>query len=227
MSVIALLLITSIGYWIAYKTYGRFLATRIFKLSSEHKTPSRTLDDGHDFVPTRKEVLFGHHFTSIAGTGPIVGPTIGVIWGWGPALIWVFFGSIFMGAVHDFSTLVMSMRHDGKSISEITAELISPRVRLLFFWVVFLALWIVIAIFGLVIAVIFHQFREAVFPIWMEIPIAMAVGHAIYQRGVNLHVATFFGLIAMCLTVFAGHFLPLRCPLFSRFRRLVCGRCCC
>ena len=130
------------------------------------------------FIPptSEKQVMFGHHFTSIAGTGPIVGPAIAVIWGWGPALLWVFFGSIFMGAVHDFSTLVISMRNQGKSIADISRIYVNDRVRVMFFIIVFLALLIVIAIFGLVIALIFAQFPESVLAVWLEIPIAMALG---------------------------------------------------
>ena len=90
------------GFLIAYHTYGRWLAQRIFRLDPSAPVPSRQLRDDVDFVPTRKEVIFGHHFTSIAGTGPIVGPAIAVFWGWLPALLWVLFGCIFIGAVHDF-----------------------------------------------------------------------------------------------------------------------------
>jgi len=102
-----------VGYVLAYHTYGKFLARRIFQIDDGRPTPARTLRDGVDYVPTKAEVLFGHHFTSIAGTGPIVGPAIAIIWGWVPALVWVLLGSIFMGAVHDFSAIVISARHGG------------------------------------------------------------------------------------------------------------------
>ena len=90
-------------------------------------------------VPANKEVLFGHHFTSIAGLGPIIGPAIAVIWGWVPAVIWIVAGSIFMGAVHDFGSLVISMRARGRSIGDVTADLINPRVRTLFMIIIFLS----------------------------------------------------------------------------------------
>ena len=128
--------------------------------------PSVELKDGVDYVPARKGIIFGHHFTSIAGTGPIVGPAIGIIWGWLPAVLWVFLGSIFMGAVHDFGSLVVSMRNEGKSISEVAAKYINMRVRFIFFAVVFLSLLIVIAIFGVVIAAVFTTFPSAVIPVW-------------------------------------------------------------
>ncbi len=121
------------GYILAYHTYGKFLANRIFKINPKADVPSSQLNDGVDYVPTRRGVVFGHHFTSIAGTGPIVGPAIGIIWGWVPAVVWICFGSIFMGAVHDFGALIISLRNQGHSLSEIAAKYINRRVRFLFF----------------------------------------------------------------------------------------------
>ena len=168
-----------IAYLVAYNTYGRFLARKIFQLNPDAQVPSRQMNDGVDYVPTPKGIIFGHHFTSIAGTGPIVGPAIGIIWGWLPAILWILLGSIFMGAVHDFGALIVSMRNEGKSISEIAARYINPRVRFLFFAVVFLSLLIVIAIFGMVIAIVFAQFPSSVIPVWTQIPIAIALGYAV------------------------------------------------
>ncbi|MFT7304697.1 MAG: carbon starvation protein, partial [Akkermansiaceae bacterium] len=102
-------------YLIAYHTYGKWLGQKLFRLDPSAKVPSIELEDGVDFVPSDKKVVFGHHFTSIAGTGPIVGPAVAVIWGWVPALIWVLFGSILIGAVHDFGALVISVRNKGQT----------------------------------------------------------------------------------------------------------------
>jgi len=176
MDTLLLMLICGCGYVIAYHTYGRFLARRIFKLDRNAHVPSVELKDGIDYVPARKGIIFGHHFTSIAGTGPIVGPAIGIIWGWLPAILWVFLGSIFMGAVHDFGALVVSMRNEGKSISEVAARYINRRVRFIFFAVVFLSLLIVIAIFGVVIAAVFTLYPASVLPVWVQIPIAIMLG---------------------------------------------------
>ncbi|HUU93876.1 MAG TPA: carbon starvation CstA family protein, partial [Phycisphaerae bacterium] len=152
MDALILVVVTFVGYLVAYHTYGRFLARRIFRLDDSAEAPSVRLEDGVDYVPTRKGIIFGHHYTSIAGTGPIVGPAIGIIWGWVPAVIWVFVGSIVMGAVHDFGSLVVSLRNDGKSLSEVADRYIGRRARTIFFLVVFLELLIVIAIFGVVIS---------------------------------------------------------------------------
>ena len=121
-----------VGYLVAYHTYGRWLSRKIFKLDADAVVPSHELRDDVDFVPTKKEVIFGHHFTSIAGTGPIVGPAIAVFWGWLPALVWVLVGSIFFGAVHDFGALVVSLRNRGQTVGEVAGRLINTRARLLF-----------------------------------------------------------------------------------------------
>ena len=154
MDALILLIITIVGYILMYRLYGKYLSKFIFKIDPKAIVPSQEFEDGVDYVPTRKEIIFGHHFTSIAGTGPIVGPAIAIIWGWVPALIWVFIGSAIMGGIHDFGSLIISLRNQGKSISEYTSKYINPRTRLLFFIIVFLELWVVIAIFGMVIAII-------------------------------------------------------------------------
>ena len=181
MDALVIVVVAFVGYVLAYRTYGRFLARKIFRLRPDAVTPSHALHDGVDFVPTRRGIVFGHHYTSIAGTGPIVGPAIGIIWGWVPALVWVFAGSIVMGAVHDFGALVVSLRNEGKSISDVTARYINPRVRTIFFLIVFLALLIVIAIFGVVIAFVFDKYKHAVLPIWGQIPIAVLLGVLVYR----------------------------------------------
>ena len=212
MESILIMVVAFVGYVIAYNTYGKHLARRICELNLESETPSHTHEDGIDFVPTKKQIIFGHHFTSIAGTGPIVGPAIGIIWGWVPALIWVFVGAIFMGAVHDFGSLVVSLRNRGHSLADITGRIMNPHLRMIFFVIVFLSLLIVIAIFGLVIAVLFNMYPQSVFPVWMEIPIAMLLGWILYKRGVNLIKATAVAVFAMYVTVVLGHYMPLQMP---------------
>jgi carbon starvation protein len=212
METLVLMLVCFLGYLIAYHTYGRFLAKKIFNLKENAPVPSKELRDGIDYVPAKKGIIFGHHYTSIAGTGPIVGPAIGIIWGWLPAVLWVFFGSIFMGAVHDLGALVVSMRNEGKSISEISAKYINARVRLIFFVIVFIALWIVIAIFGVVIAVVFARFPGSVLPVWLQIPIAMGLGFAIYKKSSNILLSTVIAVAAMYLTIFLGSIFEFQMP---------------
>ncbi len=212
MSTLLLLALTFFGYILMYQIYGRFVGKKIFALSDSALVPSREFEDGIDYVPTRKEIIFGHHFTSIAGTGPIVGPAIAIIWGWLPALLWVFFGSVIMGAVHDFGALIISMRNQGKSISEFTAKYINSRTRFLFFIIVFLALWIIIAIFGLIIAIIFSMYPTSVLAVWLQIPIAVGLGYFIYKKGVNVTLASMMAVVLMYGTIVAGRFVPLEMP---------------
>ncbi|HUT23215.1 MAG TPA: carbon starvation protein A [Sumerlaeia bacterium] len=200
------------GYLIAYNTYGKFLARKVFELDDAQPTPAHEFEDGQDFVPTRCEVLFGHHFASIAGTGPIVGPAIAIIWGWVPALLWVFFGAIFMGAVHDFSALVLSVRHQGRSMGDIAGDVVNGRVRTLFLLIIFFGLVIVIAIFCLVIARIFDMYPESVFPVWIQLPIAMAIGHLVYRKGAKPLVLSLIGVAGVYAAIVIGAYWPLKMP---------------
>jgi carbon starvation protein len=215
MDALIIMVLAFVGYIVMYQLYGKYIGTKIFALSGYAKTPSVELEDGRDYVPTKKEVIFGHHFTSIAGTGPIVGPAIAIIWGWVPALLWVFLGSLIMGAVHDFGSLVISMRNQGKSISEFTAKYVNNRTKFLFFLIVFLELWIVIAIFGLVIAVIFAMYPQSVLAVWLEIPIAIYLGYMIYKKGANIAAWSTYAVLAMYVCVFLGPYLPFKMPTIA------------
>jgi len=215
MNALLIMVLAFAGYLLMYNLYGKFIGQKIFKLSRAATAPSVELEDGIDYVPTKKEVIFGHHFTSIAGTGPIVGPAVAIIWGWVPALIWVFFGSIFMGAVHDFGALIISMRNQGKSIADYTAKYVNNRTRFFFFLIVFLELWIVIAIFGLVIAVVFAMYPASVFPVWCEVPIAVYLGYAVYKKGKSVMTWSIIAVIAMYGTVLIGVYFPIKMPAIA------------
>jgi carbon starvation protein len=212
MDVLLIMLVAFAGYIAMYRLYGQYIGKKIFALSQANRPPSEEFEDGVDYVPTRKEIIFGHHFTSIAGTGPIVGPAIAIIWGWVPALIWVFVGSVVMGAVHDFGALIISMRNQGKSISDYTAKYINNRTRFMFFLIVFLELWIVIAIFGLIIAIIFAMYPQSVIAVWIEVPIAIALGYLIYRKGGNVTTLSIYAILAMYFFVFLGPYLPVKMP---------------
>lgn len=209
MSVLLIALAAGVGFIVAYHTYGRWLGSKIFRLSASAVCPSERLEDGSDYVPTKKSIVFGHHFTSIAGTGPIVGPAIAVMWGWLPALLWVVFGSIFIGAVHDFGSLIVSMRNNGQTVGDVAGRLLNKRVRLLFLFVLFMALTIVLAIFGLVIAAVFRMYPAAIFPCVIQIPIAVGIGYWLHKQGVNLLIPSILALGVMYLTVAFGDWGPL------------------
>lgn len=210
MHPLLLMVLVFAGYIIMYRVYGRFISKKIFKINEKYTLPSEEFKDGIDYVPTRKEIIFGHHFASIAGTGPIVGPAIAIIWGWFPAVIWVFFGSIFIGAVHDFGVLITSLRNRGVSIAEITGKYINKRTKIFFFIIGFLELWIFIAILGLVMAIIFAMYPGAVLPVWLEIPIAMLLGFMVYRRGKSFLSWSIIAVIVMYITVMIGNYVPVQ-----------------
>lgn len=212
MDSVFVLLVCSLGYIVAYRTYGKYLSRKIFTVCTKNITPACKLQDDVDYVPTKREIVFGHHYASIAGTGPIVGPAIAVIWGWVPALIWIFFGSIFMGAVHDFGVLVVSLRNQGESIGEISRKLINVRVRVLFSLVIFFTLWIVVAIFCLVMAVLFDMFPQSVIPIWTQIPIAVGLGYAMRKYPDKITLLSIVAVVLMYISIIIGSYMPLAMP---------------
>ena len=197
-------ILAGIGFVVAYNTYGRWLGRKIFNLSANAVCPSHRLQDGVDYVPTSRAVVFGHHFTSIAGTGPIVGPAIAIMWGWLPALLWVLFGSIFIGAVHDLGSLVVSLRNNGQTVGDIAGRLINRRVRILFLLVLFMALTLVLAVFGMVIASAFQLYPASIFPCTIQLPIAVIIGYWIYRQGGGILIPSIITLALMYLSVIYG-----------------------
>ncbi|MFZ5941941.1 MAG: carbon starvation protein A, partial [Bacteroidota bacterium] len=211
MNSLVLSLLALAGYLLAYRLYGYYLGKRLFALSNSNEMPAHTFNDGIDFVPTKRNIIFGHHFTTIAGLGPIVGPAIGIIWGWLPAFIWVFFGSIFMGAVHDFTTLVISARTKGRSIGELTGEIMGPSTRYALQFIMQLLLFIVLAVFAMIVSSLLYMYPESVLPVWLQIPIAVWLGWEI-RRGKNERLYSLIALVLMYASVFLGLLLPIHLP---------------
>ncbi|MHC4178163.1 MAG: carbon starvation CstA family protein, partial [Planctomycetota bacterium] len=182
---------------LAFFTYGRFIARRVFRLDADRPTPAHALQDGVDYVPTRVPVLFGHHFASIAGLGPILGPAIAVIWGWLPAVLWVVIGCIFIGAVHDLGALVVSMRFKGRTIGDVCQDLIGPRARLLALLIIFFLLALAMGAFVNAISGLFTNFNpDAVIPSFGLMVVAVGIGLAVYKFKASLGLATVIGLAA-------------------------------
>jgi len=197
---------------VGYRYYSRFLAERVFGLRADEPVPSRELEDGVDFVPTPKSVLWGHHYTSIAGAAPIVGPAIAVIWGWLPAILWVAIGTVLMGAVHDFSALVISLRHKGSSIGEVTGAVIGPRMRTLFLFIISFLIWIVLAVFAFIIATLFVANPGAIFPINVQILVALALGWLVTRRGIPILVPSLVAYALLLAAIFYGDAFAARFP---------------
>jgi carbon starvation protein len=222
----ALAAIMALGTFVlAYLTYAKFIAHRIFALDPDAKTPAHTMTDGIDYVPTKKPVLFGHHFASITGLGPILGPAIAVIWGWVPAFLWVFFGTIFFGGIHDFSALAISMRNRGRSIGDIAESIIGPRARLLFLLIIFFLIALAMGVFAIVIATLFSEAfnPEAVVPAFSLMLIAMAVGLGVYKRGLPIGPITLIGVILMLITTALGIEYPVTGISFSTWIYVLLG----
>ncbi len=210
MNALVVALVTLAAYFIAYRFYARFLSERVLSLDPARKTPAHSFEDGFDFVPTKRVILFGHHFASIAGLGPILGPAIAVIWGWLPAVLWILFGSIFIGCVHDLSTLFVSLRNRGRSIGDVTRKLVGPRARILFLLLIFFTLSLAMGTFVRVIAVLFSgSHPESVLPVVTLIFLAMAVGLLVYRRGVGITPATVFAIIVMFFSIWLGIRMPV------------------
>ena len=212
MSAITILILGLAGMCFGWFVYSRYVATRIFKLDAEFVTPAHELEDGVDFVPTNKYVLWGHHFTSVAGAAPIVGPAIAVYWGWVPAVLWVVIGSVFFAGVHDMGALWASSRHKGKSIGALSETVIGPRTRTLYMVVVFLLLLMVNTVFGVIIANAFVSTPSAVFPAWSAIAVALVIGQLLHRNLMRLGILTTIGVIVLYASIYVGSEMPLSLP---------------
>jgi len=204
MNAALLAIIVLVAFALGYRFYSKFLSNVIFQLQADEGVPSVEFEDGVDYVPSKRHVLWGHHFASIAGAAPIVGPAIAVIWGWLPALIWICVGTIFMGAMHDFSALVISLRHKGKSIGEIAGHVVNRRVQVLFLIVISFLIWIVLAVFAFIIATLFKNNPASIFPINIQIVVAMILGWLVYRRGVGMFVPSLVGYAVLLGAIFYG-----------------------
>lgn len=205
-------------YLVAYRVYARFLGERVFALAESAVTPAHAQRDEVDYVPTRPAVLFGHHFASITGLAPMLGPAVAVIWGWVPALLWVVFGAILIGAVHDMAAIVVSVRHRGMSVGDVTRDLVGPRAGLLFHLIIFFGIALAMGVFVYVIARLFSVhldpagthpgYPQAVFPSASLMVVALVSGVLMHKRGVKLlHVAV-VGFAIELATIWFGMKFP-------------------
>ncbi len=210
-------------YALGYGVYAKFLAGRIFRLDATRPTPAHTLRDDVDYVPTNRFVLFGHHYASITGLAPMLGPAVAVIWGWVPAMLWVVLGAILIGCVHDFGALVVSMRAGGQSIGKVAEGVIGPRAKMLFLALIFFGVALAMGVFVYVIAVLFQagpdfdpahlsaaktSFPSAALPSASLMVLAMIMGYLLYKRSFPLGPTTLVGFALMLLAVWMGTKYP-------------------
>jgi carbon starvation protein len=205
MNAAFLALMVFAAFALGYRFYSKFLAEHVFALDPDEPVPSKEFRDGIDYVPTRKHVLWGHHYASIAGAAPIVGPALAVIWGWLPALLWVALGTLFMGAVHDFSALVISLRNKGRSIGEIAGRVISPRARNLVLIIISFLIWIVLAVFAFIIGTLFVQSPGSIFPINIQILLALLLGWLVYRSHVGFFWPSLIAYVVLLIAILFGN----------------------
>ncbi|MCD2199169.1 carbon starvation protein A [Halobacterium sp. KA-4] len=203
--IVAAVLVT---FSLGYVGYSKYLS-RFVELDNSRDTPAHKYEDGQEYVPAKKPVLLGHHFSSIAGGAPIVGPiTAGAIWGWVPALAWVAVGNPLMGAVHDFISLSGSMRHEGKSIGYIIGEYVGERGKNMLLWFAFITIILVVAVFALVVGIVLNAYPSAATASFVYIALAVLFGVYLYQ----LDGPFIPGTIVFVAGVFAGVWLGIQYP---------------
>lgn len=199
-------------FYLGWRFYSRFLAEKLFQLDPDARTPAHQYNDGLDFVPTNRFVLLGHHFSSVAGAAPIIGPAIAVIWGWLPALIWILVGTVFIAGMHDLSTLWASVRHKARSIGSIATEVLGPRAKSLFLLLIFFLLLMVNAVFAVAIATLFVNFPGSLLPYWLQIPIALTIGVLAFRTRIPLLIPCLVGLAMLIGLIFVGASVPVSLP---------------
>ncbi len=195
-------------YFLGYRFYARFLSEKVFLLRDDFRTPAHSQNDNIDYVPTSPGILLGHHYASISGLGPILGPAIAVIWGWLPAILWVVFGTIFIGAVHDFSSLVISVRSKGYSIGTITEYLIGPRAKLLFLLIIFFLVSLAMGVFIIVLGNLFSPsgFPQVAAPSTLMISLAVIVGYLSYKKRISIKYLGFVAFILVVIFIWSEQF---------------------
>ncbi len=210
MHALLFIVIAFILYWLAYKFYATYLSEKIWNLDPNRQTPSYKYEDGFEFVPTRTDVVFGHHFVSVTGAAPIIGPITAAIWGWFPALIWIVLGTILFGAVHDLGSLVTSLRHDGRGLADYLNDLLGPIATRLMYLVAFFLLVLVGAVFIHVIAVLLEAFPQGVYSIWAEIPLALIIGILLRKKyKINIYLASIIAVAIMYFLIWVGTLYPV------------------
>ncbi len=212
-----------LGYFLGYRFYSKWLAQKVFCLDPKVATPAHTQADGIDFVATRPTVLFGHHYASIAGLAPMLGPAVAVFWGWLPALLWVVLGAVFVGCVHDFSALVLSVRHRGESIGSLCQSLLGSRAKGLFLALIFFGVSLAMGVFVYVISLLFSwgkdfnpealeqsstSFPEVVMPSAGLMVVALICGWLLYVKKKPLLPVTMGGFAALLALIAGGYWFP-------------------
>lgn len=209
MNATELVLIALLLYILAYKFYGGFITKRL-NVNNSKETPAHTMTDGVDYCPAKAPVLLGHHFASIAGAGPIVGPVIAAGFGWVPVYLWVVFGAIFIGGVHDYASIIASVRHKSKSIGYVIESYIGISGKKLFLIFAWATLILVIAVFTIIVADTFTHIPSSGTSSILFILLALLFGFLLYKLKTPLWIATLIGVVLLFLSIPTGNLFPLQ-----------------
>lgn len=212
MSAIWLLLIAIVALVAAYTVYGSFIIKKLGGIDPTAKTPAHTMRDDVDYVPTPLPIVLGHHFATIAGAGPIVGPIVAAVFGWMPVFLWIILGGIFIGAVHDVSALYASIRHRAKSIAEVLLDNVGISGKTLFAAFAFLTLVLLVGAFAFIIATTFAGVPSVATTSLLFIVLAVAFGYAVQRRGAPVLLSTMVGVVLLALCVWLGTLFPIALP---------------
>jgi carbon starvation protein len=213
MNTLILAAVLILWLFLGYKIYGSFIEKKVLEIDNTRKTPALELNDGIDYSPAKRPLLFGHHFSSIAGAGPILGPLLGVLYfGWLGALLWVALGSVFLGAVHDYTSLMTSVRNKGTSLGDISEKTLGKRTKIIFSVFLWLSLALVIAVFAMVASKTLVSQPEIVIPTFGLVFLAMIFGWLIYRKGTNIFAGTLIALVCLFFLIYLGNLFPVELP---------------
>lgn len=213
MNILIIAFVLILWLVLGYKIYGTFIEKKVLQMDKNRSTPAQELNDGIDYSPAKKPLLFGHHFSSIAGAGPILGPLLGVLYfGWLGALLWVALGSVFLGAVHDYTSLMTSVRNKGTSLGDISEKTLGMRTKIIFSLFLWFALALVIAVFAVVASQTLVSQPEIVIPTFGLIFLAIIFGWLIYKKGIPIPIATLIAIFFLFLLIYLGELMPVELP---------------
>lgn len=197
-------------YLVFYFVYGRTIQSKLLKSQEAPDAPSKRLQDGVDYVPTNKYVIFGHHFASIAGAGPIVGPAMAIAWGWLPGLLWIWFGNIFIGAIHDYLSLAASIRYDGRSVQFVAQDMVGEKSGKAFGWFILFLCILVVAAFGDIVAGQFAADGRVFSAFFFFCVAAIIAGFIMYKSPLGMGWGSLIGIIFVIAAFWLGDKLPIK-----------------
>jgi carbon starvation protein len=199
-------------YGLAYYGYVKWFDKNVIRSDPKRMTPARTYMDGVEFFPTNRYVLFGFQWKSIAALGPVLGPILAIQWGWLPAALWILFGNIFIGWIHDYTSIMASVRSDGSSFGPITYELISPRARTILLGYILFYLILILSSFTSTVASTFASFPVSPIPVLVVTLVGVLSGYMVYKFKVNIIYTTTLSIVLMALGIWLGMVLPITVP---------------